>query len=152
MRILAILADTPDIVFVARNRADFEAIDMETKEDILPVAVLLDGKEEVLRIPQSRADGESNWKLINLLPQIFVVLKPTNDVKNTGQGEKLSQFRVDIMRALEDDQELDGLLGANGGVVYKGMDTDFQTGSSIQGQMLLEFAFVYRLDPAELRS
>lgn len=153
LRILGVLSELPGVVTVHRNRADFQAVDPETHLDILPVAVLLDGTEKVktsgILNPNTGARGPA---IMELCPQIFIVLKPTDDINNLGQGELMSLMRSRLVELITLDSALYGLMGTNGGVEYRGCMTDMQTGSSIQGQMQLEFVFAYVLDLTELVS
>jgi len=153
LRIKAILDTLPGIVGAFRNRGDFQPVDTETKLDILPVAVLLDGAEHI--VASGRPDTSTGFPttaVMSLEPQIFIVLKPTSDINNLGQGEALSNFRAKLLDLIYNDSALWGLIGSNGKVQYRGCITDMQSGSAIQGQMQLDFAFEYRLDPNELRS
>jgi hypothetical protein len=132
------LAQLDGIKSVFRNRGEVPA-------EKLPAVVLLDGQE---RIKISRP--LSNPTIFTLNPQIFVVLKPRDDINNDGIGEELSAFRVKIIKLMRDDDTLVAMLGANGQIVYGGHDTDMQTGSTMQGQMQMNFALDYVLNPSDL--
>jgi hypothetical protein len=44
------------------------------------------------------------------------------------------------------DDTLHNLLGTNGYVEYRGMETDMQTGAEVKGQFRMDFAFAYVFD------
>jgi hypothetical protein len=127
---------------VFRNRGEVPA-------EKLPAVVLLDGRE-VLKITTSLHGGLRVPSIFTLSPQIFVVLKPRDDINNDGVGEELSLFRAKIIALIRDDDTLAALLGSNGEVIYEGHDTDMQTGSTMQGQMQMNFTFSYVLNPSDL--
>ena len=149
--ILTILGTIPDVVGTYRDRADFQPVDPDTGLDQLPAIVLLDGDEQTVAAgkgdPLNQQMGPS---VVKLMPQIFVILKPTDDVRNIGQAEALSKFRRLVFKAITTDVNLWALLGGNGNIEYLGCLTDMKTGSSVSGQMQIEFAFYYRVDPREL--
>jgi hypothetical protein len=151
-RLETILGTVPGILGAYRDRGDFQPTDVETGIDILPAAVLLDGKESVGLAgkydPNTMQCGPS---LMALEPQIFIIMKPAADINNTGIGQAMSLMRSQLINLVLQDIELKVLLGQNGALSYKGMMTDMQTGSTIQGQMQLEFVLVYVLDPRELQ-
>lgn len=148
LRLLAVLGtvDGIDSDKVFRNRIQFG----DTKENLeLPCLVLLDGSETTLT-PNARNDAA---RVMLLAPQIFVVLKPTDDGKNTGVGETLSAFRVKIIKAILQDNVLADLLGVDsrsGYIEYRGIVSDLQTGSSVEGQLQMDFAFAYTFNPSKL--
>jgi hypothetical protein len=142
LRTLNSLAQVDGVKSVFRNRGEVPA-------DKLPAAVLLDGKE-VIKISTAGHGGMRVPSVFTLSPQIFIVLKPRDDINNDGVGEELSAFRVQILKLIRDDDTLAALLGSNGEVVYEGHDTDMQTGSTMQGQMQMNFTFSYVLNPSDL--
>lgn len=127
---------------VFRNRGEVPA-------EKLPASVLLDGKE-VMKISNSTRGGMRAPTVYTLSPQIFIVLKPRDDINNDGIGEELSAYRVQILKLMRDDDTLWALLGSNGEVIYEGHDTDMQTGSTMQGQMQMNFTFSYVLNTSDL--
>lgn len=161
LRILAVLetvegvAEVDDEKSVFRNRG-------QVADEKRPAIVLLDGS---LRLRSNTTpsggrnrnftdDGESGLLPgeYTLVPQIFVLLPLAPNSDNEGQGELLSVFEINILAALSVDDELWELLGGrgNGIMEYRAMDTDMQTGSSMEGQMQLDVAFTYSFDPDEL--
>jgi hypothetical protein len=129
---------------VFRNRA-------EIPTDKLPALVLLDGKEDLRNpdMPHTRG-GIRVPAVFDLSPQVFIVLRPRDDINNAGVGEELSALRVQILALFVNDGDLADLLGSNGEIMYLGHDTDLQTGSSLLGQMQMHFRLSYVLDPQDL--
>jgi hypothetical protein len=81
-----------------------------------------------------------------LSPQIFYIPVPTSNQLNVGVGPDLSSMRVNMMRSVMRDSQLMDLLGDNGYVEYRGMETDMQTGAEVKGQFRMDFAFAYVLN------
>ena len=147
-RILAVLQTIDGIITVGgvksvfRNRAVVE-------NEYRPAIVLLDGRQEKL----TTTTGRSRMPMVNmrLLPQIFVLLQLRENIKNEGVGEELSAFETKVLVALFTDGQLWELLGGESGAIeYESLDTDMQTGSSMEGQQQLGVAFTYIFDPDEL--
>ena len=129
---------------VFRNRAAFE--DTEAHDE-LPCSVLLDGGETTLT-PNARGSAS---RLMLMTCQIFYVLSPRT--ANAGIGEELSGYRGKLIKAILNDGVLGDLLGVeqrSGYIEYRGIITDMQTGSSVEGQMQMDFAFAYVLNPNKL--
>jgi hypothetical protein len=128
---------------VFRNRALL-------KEDKRPAIVLLDGTEQSDTRLESRGRMFMAPHVMVMSPQIFVVLKERLTPSNDGVGEELNTFRVAIVNALAHDAMLIRLCGANGEVALRRCITDMQNGALLQGQMQLDFALTYVLDPNKL--
>jgi hypothetical protein len=127
---------------VFRNRA-------EIPTDKLPALVLLDGRES-LKYPNMPHDrgGAMVPTIYDLHPQVFIVLRPRDTVENVGVGPELSGIRMSILDAFINDEHLmNDLLGTNGEINYLGHETDLQTGSTVLGQMQLNFQLSYVFDP-----
>jgi hypothetical protein len=147
-RVLAILTAIPqqmsyDQNSVFRNRG-------ELPEDKRPSLILLDGVEHNVTPPTGTGKGFMRPSVMRLLPQIFVLLKPRDHVTNEGVGEELSAFRSSVIKAIGLDRELIQLCGSNGQVALLSSETDMQTGSTLQGELRLDFAIDYVLDPNAL--
>lgn len=127
--------------FVFRNRG-------EVPEEKLPALVLLDGRETIA-VPTAGRGGILAPTVFTLQPQVFAVLKPALDKNNDGVGETLSGYRMKLLKAFSTDDELFALLGSNGEIQHTGHETDFQTGSTMLGQMQMNFALSYTLNPRE---
>lgn len=126
---------------IFRNRGEIPA-------DKLPALVLLDGRETIA-IPTAGKGGILAPTVYTLMPQVFVVLQPTPDNSNAGKGEELSDYRMRLLKAFASDEQLFALLGSNGEIQHLGGDTDFQTGSTMLGQMQLNLSITYVLNPKE---
>lgn len=134
----AVIEGVPSIF---RNRG-------EVPDAKCPAIVLLDGREEI-RLSASGKGGILTPTLFALQPQVFVVLKQREDVNNDGIGEELSDYRMKLLRAFTTDDSLIAMLGSNGEINYLGHETDMQTGSTMVGQMQMNFSLTYVLNPAE---
>lgn len=125
-----------------RDRAEFN-------EGDLPAYVLLDGIESN-SITVADQGGRRGPCVMLMLPQIFFVPLPTENKLNVGVGENLSVHRARLLKKIMMDSQLADLLGSNGYIEYRGMETDMQTGAEVMGQFRLEFALAYTLDFTKL--
>lgn len=155
LRIMAILEGmletTPGFATVWRDRGEIPPIDSETKDPLLPAAILLDGNET----PRVRTEGHAfNRRIpgfpITLLPEVWIVLMPKENVTNAGVGEELSAYRVKVLGNIVNDDTLIAIVGANGEIEYRGCATDMQSGGELTGQMRMDFGLTYTLLPDEL--
>lgn len=129
---------------VFRNRAELPV-------EKLPALVLLDGRESLKHPDMTTTRGGALVPAVfNLTPQVFIVLKPREDINNVGVGEELSYLRMQVLKSFIQDDELRGLLGSNGEINYLGHETDLQTGSTVLGSMQLNFQLSYVFDPKDL--
>jgi hypothetical protein len=122
-------------VHVYRNRAELD-------DSELPAYVLLDGNEQ----KESKALGSADRRapqMMLLTPQIFYVPTPPTTQLNEGIGPLLSEHRITLLRGILQDDTLQNLLGSNGYVEYRGMETDMQTGAEVKGQFRLDLALSY---------
>lgn len=144
VRLLAILGTIEGIPsgHVYRNQAAFES------PELLPAAVMLDGGETIGVSPGRR--GMSVATTAIMTPQVFIVLRPSENETNEGVGEALSAFRVKLIRALRDDGPLQNIMGQNGYIEYRGITTDLQTGNSVEGQFQMDLAITYPFNPNEI--
>lgn len=122
-----------------------------------PASVLLDADEGQftnLRDLRGRSAG-MRPQIMRMQPQLFIILnelRPTNDQAgpdgDLNVGTLLNQMRNALVNAIRTDEVLKGFLGANGGIVYQGCETDLKSGSSLTGQMKINMDFIYPFDPA----
>lgn len=119
-------------------------------QDLRPALVLLDGVENVKTSVERRGRVFMSPTVMTMLPQIFVILKPRKTPTNAGVGEELNVFRAAVVSAIAHDMTLARLCGSNGQVSLRRVETDMQTGSTLEGQLRLDFAFDYVLNPDEL--
>jgi hypothetical protein len=147
-RLKTILDGVPSFVgfsehTVVRNRALLQ-------NDVLPALVLLDGNEEEFTSSERRGRTAMGPQVMLMQPQIFCVLKPRTLPSNELVGEELNMFRAAIIQAINTDAPLLALLGANGQVVLRRVDTDLNTGNQLRGEAQFFFAIKYVLNPAAL--
>lgn len=129
----------------------------QMKKDMLPAAVVLDGSEQLFGSPdqiQTR-DGKMPPVVMTMMPQIWLSVIPRDKVDNltvdgvdNPVGEELSAFRMLIRAAVDNDPTLLALLTQNGQLVYMGCETDMTIGSSIKGNMMLQYHIRYVLMPS----
>lgn len=117
---------------VYRDRAEFQY-------EELPAYILLDGTESLT----IKSNDRRAPQIMLLLPQIFYVPIPTENPLNENMGPQLSAMRITMVKAIMQDETLHGVLGSNGYVEYRGMETDMQTGAEVKGQFRMDFAFAY---------
>jgi len=120
------------------------------KTDKLPAVVLLDGSESHDVRTENRGRMFMNANIVTMTPQIFVLLVARNFPSNVAVGDELNAFRTAVIRAVANDTQLASLCGPNGGVSLRRCETDMQTGSTLEGQLRMDFAFKYVLDPYKL--
>lgn len=128
---------------MARNRGGLD-------EEQRPAIVLLDGVEEAFLNNEGRGRTFMTSSVMTLLPQIFVLLVPRKTPDNAGVGDELTAFRNAVIGAIANDQQLASLCGSNGEVSLRRVETDMQNGALLEGQLRLDFAFKYVLDPYNL--
>lgn len=119
-------------------------------QDMRPAIAILDAGE------RARLTGDDNGRgnrgrvgmgpqLMTMTPQIFF-LPETRRPLNTGIGQLVNAYADLIVRTIAHDPQLLTILGANGSVAYLGMETDLKSGSLLDGQCRLDFAFTYVYD------
>lgn len=145
-RLLTILQGIPNTVgasehTVCRNRGLLQ-------DEALPALVLLDGNEVEAVTSERRGRTAMSAQVMQMLPQIFVVLKPRDLPSNEGVGEELNQFRAALIQAFNTDAQLLQLLGSNGQIVLRRVDTDLNTGNQLRGEAQFHFAINYVMNPA----
>lgn len=150
-RVLAILLDAKTgagIKTAVRNRG---LLNNEKR----PAAVLLDADElPTIILPQSRTDSRYTVRgqIVQMKPEMYILLdekRPTgaNADGSDPIGPELNAMRIAISNAICNDADLATLLGANGGIAYNGCVTDLKSGSSLTGQMRIDFGYRYFFDP-----
>lgn len=121
---------------VYRDRSEFD-------HEELPAYVLLDGTE----VTEIKSSDRRGPQIMGLMPQIFYVPNPTENPLNTGVGPDLSAKRVALMKAIMRDDRLSTLLGDNGYIEYRSMETDMQAAADeVKGRFRLDFVFAYVLN------
>lgn len=154
LRIVAALGETegftPAKVF--RDRGEFDA-----KRVSLPILIYLDGNErKLLDANSTRRDNARGGvpavvpMIMEIVPQIFLIMEPKDLDKAQEYGPEVSGWRMKVLKAIMTDDALLALLGSNGGIDYRGMDTDFHSGGTMEGQLQFNFAFRYVFNPSDL--
>ena len=117
--------------------------------EVRPVVVLLDGVEEIVPNFDTGGRGRKSMspQVMVMRPQIFVLLKPAELGDNAGVGTELNTFRLAIIQAIARDTALAMLVGSNGDISLRETITDMQTGSTLQGELQLNFWLRYVLNP-----
>jgi hypothetical protein len=154
LRLIAIFGSvdgmTPAKVY--RDRGEFDE-----KKTIPPIMVYLDGTErKVLDANSGRRDNARGGvpavvpMLMEMSPQIYLIMQPKKLDQAAEYGPEISDWRMKVLKAVMKDASLLALLGANGSIDYRGMETDMQAGRSMEGQLQFNFAFRYILNPSDL--
>lgn len=156
-RIVTVLGGISGVRVAARNRADLADV-AGTGIEVFPAIVLLDGAEMMLSSILPQKSVLMPPALMRLRPEIFVLLRQRDDVKNTtldGQpapvGPELSFWRDAVLSALINDSVLvgdggrtsGGLLTTSGQIVYQGCQTDMASGRTLWGQLQVFIDFHY---------
>lgn len=137
-RLSEVLSGIEGIRHVERNRDDAD-------EHEMPCALLLDSDETADEAAHGRGRPAFAQNLVSLTPEIFLVLRAPRH----STGPELNKHRVRIIKAVLTDPELTELC-ADGDIRYEGCFTPFGRGRTFQGEMRVDFTFVYRLNPMEL--
>jgi len=147
VRLLEVLQsnEAAPLLSAHRNRSDVETMER-------PCAILLDGVETSTASLQRKSGRGPDIRvdLVEMRPQVFLFLQARKEAQAAERGPELNSYRLGIMNAVRNDTQLIELVGSNGGIFYRGCDTDMQTGEAVQGMMLFHFAFQYVLDPRDL--
>jgi hypothetical protein len=146
-RLETVLGNITGITAVYRDRGEMPI-------EKLPAAILLDGSEIIAQQITPNKSVRMPPAIFTLVPQIFIVLKPRDDMTNTTLdgveapiGPEISAYRLQVIDAIVNDSELLSLVGSNGQILYRGADTDMQSGSSMVGQLQMHFDFNYVFVP-----
>jgi hypothetical protein len=131
---------------VHRDRGEFD----EEKTVLLPIMILLDGTERKISEARNGRGVQFLPAIMELVPEIYLIMKPKVLNKASEYGPEISGWRMKVIKAIVLDAGLLAILGANGSIDYRGMDTDMQAGRSMEGQLQFNFAFRYVLNPSDL--
>lgn len=119
--------------------------------DVRPAVGLLDG-DETNNLPP-RAPGRGGQRLppaiMTMTPELYILLEETRP-KQEEIGPRINAYRDALIEAMAGDTALLALLGANGRIQYRGCVTDLKSGSALNGEMRLDFAFTYVVNPASM--
>jgi hypothetical protein len=147
VRLLAIAVAQADFVTAVRNRG---LLSTEAR----PAIVLMDGDETPVLTHGGRSNRARSGTIMALTPQVMqmkpelYITLPENDpaIQET-LGTLLNVKRRLLVRAIAEDEALLLLLGSNGNIIYNGCATDLKSGSSLKGQMRLDFLLNYTFFP-----
>lgn len=140
-RLVVIMGTVPGITSSVRNR------NLRSNEQ-RPAMVLLDG-DETPRVSLRGQRGRAAMmapQIMELRPEVYILLqegRPNNETV----GQQLDAFRIVFLKKVWEDTILSTLLGSNGSIVYNGCQTDLKSGSSMSGEMRLDFVMNYVLKP-----
>lgn len=143
---------------VARDRDQLPQSNADTDEpSLLPSAVLLDGKETLVSQIKGHQFTAMPPAYFCMEPQVWIVLRPRDKIGNLTLdgisapiGPELSMWRAKVLKAVLQDQNLILAVGSGGQIEYRGCETDMMIGASMVGQLMLQFAFTYPLNTADL--
>jgi hypothetical protein len=107
----------------------------------LPAICLLDGDEESLDEHPPGVSPRATVRVV-LKPQIVIFARDRNAAL---VGPSLSTLRERLRRAILFDTQLQALVGPNGQMSYRGMQTAFAAGRSLTGEAIALFEFRYVL-------
>jgi hypothetical protein len=141
-RLFELLGSLPGVQQCVRNRG-------ELPNDLRPAITLLDCDENVQSHPARHGGLSAALCLVSLEPEIYLLLE-TRKPDNVGVGQDLNLLRAVIIKAILTDTVLIALVGTNGEIKYNGCVTDLAKGRAMDGEMGLNFALVYVLNPREL--
>jgi hypothetical protein len=143
---LAEAVKTADITIksVVRNRGPRQT-------DARPCLVLLDGDESTTLPPPRTGRGGQRMPpfLATMTPELFILLEEARPNLET-VGTRLNAYRDALLKAVALDDVILSLITTNGRVQYLRMATDLKSGSALAGEMRLDFAFTYLVNPAAL--
>lgn len=132
----------PPILKVKRNVDGLEGMDR-------PGIILLDADEIGTQRETSHRGLGLPPQIVVMSPQIFYLAG--NLPENTTIGTHLNSAKMAIMDAIVHNQVLRDICGQNGYIRYGGAQTDMKTGSSIEGQIMLQPVLAYPFVSSELK-
>lgn len=146
-RVSAITVEVAGFVSAVRNRGLL-------KTEHRPATILLDGDEFPVLTHGGRQNRARSGRMMALTPSIMqlrpelYVLLPETRPTNVEIGPVLNQHRVNLCKAIGEDEQLRMLCGSNGDIIYNGCATDLKSGSALTGQMRLDFYYNYTFFPS----
>src|SRR5262245_26753326 len=146
VRLVEIAATIPNIQFTDRNNSDIAEVE-------LPAAIVFDGDEETNDAEDVSAHPPHRPTNVRMLPVIEI------GAMSSSAGSDLSVMRRELIRRVLYDTELNEQIvktrdsagrPGNGNIRYLGCQTDPTWMRTLYGQMLVQFMFKYKLNPADL--
>jgi hypothetical protein len=114
-------------------------------DELLPAGVVLDGDETPDESAYGRGRPANGPVVCVMTPEIYAFCQNRADQVGTDVNVK----RAAIIKAILSDATLIGLC-KDGDIRYQGFATGFAYGRSLEGEMGLQFAFIYMLRPTQL--
>lgn len=121
----------------------------ELQQDKVPGIIILDADEVKDQRTLKEAPGGGQQQrmpaqLMKMTPEIYVVLD-VRPVGNLNVGKDLNTARMAILAKVFTDEQLWGIIGANGNITYDGCVTDLARNRTMKGQMGMSLTFTYPL-------
>lgn len=143
-RLVTIIEGVQGIQAVERNF-------IRPDEDLLPAVVVFDGDEAIADIPNpERWKDPSAPQMMTMRPEIYV----RTAFHHSRVGTEMNILRARIHKALTADGQLTAHVGAgrggNGRIMLERVQTGLGVGRTMEGEMILHYAFTYILSPSEL--
>jgi hypothetical protein len=148
----ALLSGVSGIAKVYRDRGDAGTIE-------LPAIFLLDGSEDNTMADEAVRNKSVKFPggTFNLKPDIVLIPAPRDDASNLTLdgvsapiGPEISQWRMSIRAAIENDSTLISLLYPQGGMSFLGSNTDMHSESqTLLGMLLIRYSFRYWVSPIQ---
>jgi hypothetical protein len=138
-RLVEVCQGVAGIATVVRNRGLLS-------DEQRPAIVVLDADELGTTFGPSQSNAAFMPSINTMKPEIYYLAKEAR-VRNEQIGETLNAARLAICTAMANDTALRALLGPNGGIQYNGCVTDLKSGTSLTGEMRLDFWLKYVFNP-----
>lgn len=126
---------------IVHNRNDLQA-------DKVPGIIILDADEvkdaRQLQPAQGRQQERMPAQIMKMTPEIYAILDGRG-VMNENVGEDLNTVRLAVLNAIFSDEQLQGIVGSNGGIIYDGCVTDLARNRTMKGQLGMSVTFTYPL-------
>ncbi len=139
VRLLAIYRTVEGVAKVARN-------EQIAGDDAFPALLLIDADEEGEEAALGRGRAPTAPIRVTMRPETYLILGDLPE----NVGTELSRYRARIIKAVLTDAELATIVGTNGEIAYLGCATALSRGSEIIGDIGLDFAITYKMNPADL--
>lgn len=120
--------------------------DVHVDDTMLPILSLLDGDEHTNEQDDNVSRSPSKPRIVTMTPSICIILNEESALI----GSKLNGWLEKVMRAVLFDTELVALIGANGGIDYRGLFNNFAAGRAELGYSAALFAIRYPFIPSRL--
>lgn len=138
-RLVDISAATAGVTYAVRNVLDLT-------ESRMPAVVVLEGNEEPSEAVEPRRRNPQAPIVMTMVPELCIVdTRPSDEL-----GTNLNTIRAALIKAVYEDSQLRTILGTNGWLTYRGLESDLGIGRAMLGRMSLRFAITYVIYPDQL--